>query len=197
METVTQKVVAEWLGMSPRNVRKYIEKGIFVKEADGKLDLKKCVIAYTKHLREEAAGRKSEKGDYDLVSERARLAKAQADKTELEVEVMRENLLPAEDVLQEWQACVTACRAKLLAIPTKSAFQIVNLQETHEIERFLKRAISETLTELSDYEPAPEPDDSESVPDVDTSARTKRKPVGGSAPKTKSGRKRRARKVEN
>lgn len=196
-ETVTQKVVADHLGISTRMVRKLLEMGVFVKEPDGKLDLDKCRMAYLNHLREQAAGRKSDHGSYDLISERARLAKAQADKTELEVEIMQETLLPAENVLQEWQACISACRAKLLAIPSKLAFQISGLKEPSEVERFLKRTIGETLMELSDYDPPTEPDPSESIKDVDAPARADSKPVGRRTSKAKSGSKQRTRKVGN
>lgn len=98
-----------------------------------------------------------EPGNYE--QHRTRLAKAQADKTELEVQTLRANLLPAEEVLAEIQNMVTACRARLLAIPTKSAFQISALKTPQEIERFLKSQINEALHELANY--APEIDEAE------------------------------------
>jgi phage terminase Nu1 subunit (DNA packaging protein) len=51
-----------------------------------------------------------------LDAERARLARAQADKTEIETAERRSKLLPVEDALAAWQKLVTAFRAKYLAL---------------------------------------------------------------------------------
>lgn len=197
MHTVTQQELADYLDISARMVRYLLEEGVFHKEANGKLDKDKCRIAYIRHLREQAAGRKSEHTEYDLIGERARLAKAQADKTELEVGTLQGKLLLAEDVLKEWQKLLAACKAKLMAIPTKCALQIVSLQEPTEIERFLKRMIYEALTELSRYEPDIVSNGDSGSENTGTTARTDSKPVGRQKPKIKSRGKRRTRKVAN
>lgn len=197
MYLVTQKEAAKWFNIDPRTLRKKIKDGDIEKEPDGRIDIEKWIPRQFSSLRETAAGRKSDNTQYDLVGERARLAKAQADKTELEVDVMREKLLPADAVLQEWQACVSACRSKLLSLPSKLAFQIATLKEASEIERFLKRSVGETLTELSEYEPVIEPDNSPGSKNVDTTTGADSKPVGRRKPKAKSGSKQRTRKVGN
>jgi hypothetical protein len=133
----------------------------------------------------------------DTYLERARLIKAQADKTELEVATLKSELVLVDAVESDWLNHVSACRSRLLAIPSKSAFQIATLKEPDEIERFLKRTIYEALAELSR--------DDDEIPDtpekttkrMDSTAGTNRKPVGGRKPKTKPGSKRRTRKVED
>ena len=156
MGYVTQKEFSEYINVTPRYARKLLQMGVITKAKNGKLDKDACRIGYINHLRAQAAGRSGNKLDLNLVDERARLAKAQADKTEMEVEVLKENLLAADSVLSEWQACIASCRAKLLSLPTKLAFKISNIDETHEIERFLKHSINESLIELSNYESANE-----------------------------------------
>ncbi len=58
---------------------------------------------------------------YDHRAERARLTKAQADKTELEVLVLRADLISTPEALLQVQGMVGAMRAKLLSLPTKVA----------------------------------------------------------------------------
>jgi phage terminase Nu1 subunit (DNA packaging protein) len=51
------------------------------------------ILAYSAHMREQAAGRAT-KGDLDLATERAALAKAQREKIEMQNAVTREELAP-------------------------------------------------------------------------------------------------------
>ncbi len=91
-------------------------------------------------------------------------------------------LVTVERIEADWIQMVTACRAKLLGIPTKTAYQIVNLKDPEEVEKFLKRTIHEALLELANYEAedediqAVESDGDESV---DSTTGTDGEPVGG------------------
>jgi len=62
--------------------------------------------------------------DLDLTQESARLKKAQADKTELEVEIFKGNLLESEDVAEVWADRVLSARSLLLTIPPRLAMQM-------------------------------------------------------------------------
>lgn len=186
-------VIARFLNLTERRVQQLARDGIIPKADKGKYDLVRCVQHYVQYLQERAYGN----GDtaHDTHHERARLIKAQADKTELEVAEMRGQLMPIETIEHDWMQHVSSCRMRLLAIPSKSAFQIVSLKEPAEIERFLKAAIYEALMELArDDDDIPEPE-AESPASVDAAAGTDRKPVGRRTPKTKPGSKRRTRKV--
>ena len=188
-------VIARFLNLTERRVQQLARDGIIPKADKGKYDLVRCVQHYVQYLQERAYGN----GDTarDTHHERARLIKAQADKTELEVAEMRGQLIPIEIIEHDWMQHVSSCRMRLLAIPSKSAFQIASLKEPAEIERFLKASIYEALTELArDDDELPEPE-AESPPGVDATARTDGKPVGGRTPKAKPGGKRRTRKVED
>ncbi len=114
-----------------------------------------------------------------LESERTRLASAQATKTELEVEVIKENLIPANQVREVVDAMVTNFRAKMLSLPSKAAHAVLPLADHAEAEDVLREYIREALLELSEYDSkqyctqndkriseagrAPAPPDSESV----------------------------------
>ena len=188
-------VIARFLNLTERRVQQLVREGIIPKPEKGKYDLVKCVQAYVRYLQERAYG----SGDLpqEIHLERARLIKAQADKTEFEVATLQGQLVPLEAVERDWMQHVTACRLKMLAIPTKSAFQIAGLNEPPQIEKFLKHAIGEALSELAsddDELPAAKTAGKKSV---DATTGTKRKSVGGRKPKAKSGSKRRTRKVED
>ncbi len=188
-------VIARFLNLTERRVQQLARDGIIPKAEKGKYDLVRCVQQYVRYLQERAYG----SGDtaQDSYHERARLIKAQADKTELEVAEMRGQLMPIEIIENDWMQHVSSCRMRLLAIPSKSAFQIASLKEPAQIERFLKAAIYEALSELAHDDDAVSEPEAESPASVDAAAGTDGKPVGGRAPKTKPGGKRRTRKVED
>lgn len=105
----TQAEIAEHLDISTRRVRELAtEWGIDSRE----VSLGEWRVRYIAKLREEAAGRAGT-GDLDLVAERARLAKVQADRIEMQNAVTRKELAPAE-LIEEVLSRAGARAAKLL-----------------------------------------------------------------------------------
>lgn len=105
----TQAEIAEHLDISTRRVRELAtEWGIDSRE----VSLGEWRVRYLAKLREEAAGRAGT-GDLDLVAERARLAKVQADRIEMQNAVTRKELAPAE-LIEEVLSRAGARAAKLL-----------------------------------------------------------------------------------
>ena len=132
----------------------------------------------------------------DLTTESARLKKAQADKTELEVAVLRGSLIPGETVARVWSDFVTAVRAKFISLPTTAAPRVVGLT-VREAETELRELVHGGLAELREYEPGHYSDghgrgaNDESGPFDRTAAGVDGKPVGRREPGTKPrGRKR-------
>ena len=192
-------VIARFLNLTERRVQQLAREGVLPKPEKGKYDLVRCVQTYVRYLQDRAYG--SDVTAQDTHHERARLIKAQADKTELEVAAMRNALVAIEDVEADWLQHISACRMRLLALPTKTAFQIAVMTEPAEIERFLKHAVYEALTELTQRHDEPAdtvPDDAaEGGARMDAAPGTDGKPVGRRAPKAKPGGKRRTRKMED
>lgn len=94
---VTQVRFGELVGISQPAVSDLLSRGII---QDGG-SAGQWLISYCAHLREQAAGRAAS-GDLDLATERARLAKEQADKVAMQNAVTRGELAPAyliEEVL--------------------------------------------------------------------------------------------------
>ena len=88
-------------------------------------------------------------GTLDLGQERAKLTKLQAEKTTIELEQTRGNLIPFELVVETWQGHIANARAKLLGLPPKAAAQIEGAESYAEIEGILKDVINEALDELA------------------------------------------------
>lgn len=105
----TQAEIAEYLDISERRVRELAsEWGVDSRD----VTLSEWRVRYIRKLREEAAGRAAI-GDLDLVSERARLAKEQADRISMQNAVTRKELAPAE-LIEEVLSRTGAKAAKLL-----------------------------------------------------------------------------------
>jgi phage terminase Nu1 subunit (DNA packaging protein) len=100
-------------------------------------------------LRELAAGRGKSQSDLDLQPQRAQLAKKQREKIELQIGQMKGKLLDAEEVKQTWIKLIYNCRARLLAIPTRLAVEIINCKTPAHAQAMLRDLIYEALTELS------------------------------------------------
>jgi len=90
-----------------------------------------------------------DQGALDHTHESARLKKAQADKTELEVSVLRGDLIHADEVSLDWAEMVTAFRSKILNLPATAAVRVVGLS-LKEIETELKDLVFQALTELKE-----------------------------------------------
>lgn len=136
---------------------------------------------------------------YDYERERARLTKAQADRTELEAAELRGEMVRAEHVIEAWARMVGAARARLLSLPTKAGPRARAASNDEEAASVIEAEIIEALEELS----------SDGLPDrtrarrtrheasPETSAAPDSEPVGGRIPAPESGKRRRTRKVED
>jgi len=142
-------------------------------------------------------GRKE--SDKTLESERTRLASAQAEKTELEVEVIKGNLIPSESVEAVVNNMISSFRSKMLSLPTKAAPSVVQMADTSEAEELLREYVYEALTELSEYdsEQYSTSDDKQGGETGSTTTSAVSKPVGRQQKKTVKRGKRRARTVEH
>ncbi len=108
-------------------------------------------IAYIRHLREVAAGRKSDNvnTEYDLMEERARLSHHQANKTELEEGILRGELIEVESVINRWSAMISVFRSRLLSLPSKAAQVVSSVSDVHKNQETLSEYVYEALNELA------------------------------------------------
>lgn len=141
-------------------------------------------------------------GKLNLTDETARLKKMQADKASLELDVMRAQLIPAETVAKVWAAMLTACRQKLLSLPSTIATRVLGLP-LRDIQAEAETLVHNALLELKDYDAADyvPADHLAGVPGGDEEARAAPEVagerVGRQAPPAVKRGKRRARPVED
>jgi phage terminase Nu1 subunit (DNA packaging protein) len=144
-KTINAADLAKILDLSEVSIHELVKKNIIPKEGRGKFIPHKCIVYYIRHLREQAAGR----GGTDLTDERSRLARAQAERVEMENEVTRGNLISIEDVRKENEYTDMAIRNKLLGISKKLAPHLFLIDNLAETEKIIDDNIYEILLELS------------------------------------------------
>lgn len=142
---ISTEDLAALLGVSAVTVTKLHRRKIIPRGSKrGKWDPAACVPAYCEHLREAAAGRRAESG-LDLVQERARLARLQADKVSMEIARLDGTLVEAEQVRQRVVGMIAAAKNRLLALPTslKSRIPTLTVSDIEVIERLITDALME------------------------------------------------------
>ncbi len=94
-------------------------------------------------------GRASDGEVYDYAVERARLTKAQADKTELEVKEIRGEVVRMPLVEQHWGGMVASMRARLLALPSKVAAMVATPDKLQQVTDITQTLVYEALSEIA------------------------------------------------
>lgn len=152
VERPTQAEIAEHLDISERRVRELaVEWGVDSRS----LTLSAWRLRYLRELRETAAGRATS-GDLDLASERARLAKEQADRIAMQNAVTRKELAPTY-LIEEVLTRAGTRAAKLLdtipgelkrRVPALTSDDVSAIQGT--IAKARNQAASVTLSDLQE-----------------------------------------------
>lgn len=131
------------LGLSRRKVSELAVRGLLTRTSRGQYELA-SIRLYVSHLRTIAAARGGD-DDIDLTAERARLARAQADKAEVQVRVLNGDLVEAEAVKREWSDILRGVRSRVLTVPSRVRQSLSHLT-VHDVERIdseLRRALEE------------------------------------------------------
>ncbi|MDX2095610.1 MAG: terminase small subunit, Nu1 [Alphaproteobacteria bacterium] len=174
-------VIARLFNLSERRVQQLAKDGVIPKPEKGKYDLVGCVRGYIAFLQDRAFG----KGivPIDAQQERARLIKAQADKTELEVKMINRTLIPKNEVENGWSSLVVAFRSRLSGLPARGSQMVLGLTDFKEVEMVLGELVQEALNELSLYDPERNSGFIAQGGEAGgTAAETDGKPMGGSIP---------------
>lgn len=148
--SVPLKTIAKLLDITPRRVNILVNQEVLPKLERGRYAVVPVVRAYIGYLRKRTVN--NDVGADDYATHRARLTSAKADMAEMEREQMKDNLIPADDVADAWDAMASNMRAKLLSIPTKSATQVFAAKNQTEAKKILKEAINDALQELAAIE---------------------------------------------
>lgn len=116
-DAIPERELADLLGVTPRQIRSLATDGILRRVDSATYSLRQAVPAYIGRLRDSRAARSST--DAEHKAERTRVAKAQADKLELENATRRGDMIPVADVRREWVSIAADLRSALMAIPSR------------------------------------------------------------------------------
>ncbi len=140
--------LATHLDLSVARVSQLKSAGILPDAPRGKHDLDACRVAYIRYIREIAAGRGSKDGTVDLVAERARLTKAQAEKVERENKIADGLYMEVAAVHRAVTGSFARVRTKLLVLPSKLA-SLVAATTPAKAQGLLRADIHMALDELA------------------------------------------------
>jgi phage terminase Nu1 subunit (DNA packaging protein) len=158
-ETVDTADVAGFLLLSPQRVRQLAAEGVLEKATDssgeplrGRFNLLSTVNSYIRYLRSKLAGRAGTADEYTQA--RARRMSALADIEQLRLKRIHGKLHRTEDVEFCLTQMITACRQRLLALPSRLCHSLQAKTNPAEIAEILRVEIYAALNELSEYDPA-------------------------------------------
>jgi phage terminase Nu1 subunit (DNA packaging protein) len=137
---------------------------------------------------------------YDYEAERARLTKAQADKTELEVAELRGELISTPKALVQIESMVAAMRSKLLSMPTKVAAKLATTpNELVKAQEAVRVEVNEALSEIASdrFQDEIQARIDRSSASREAAAKPNGQRMGGSEPKAERGEQCGAGPVEN
>ena len=133
------------LGITSGMLTQLKKRGIAAHLKHDVYDLEETVRAYVAHLRGTASGRGGEDQIAQLTTERARLAREQADAQALKNAALRRELVPAAEVERAWTDILRQVRSRVLAVPSRLR-QAVALPA--DAVAALDRELRDALTEL-------------------------------------------------
>ncbi len=122
-------------------MREWHEKGL-PRKPGGDYDAAECVAWYAHYVSGD---------DLDLNREKARLAKAQADKTEMANAVMRGELVPRATAIHDVGEYIDACRKRLTNVASHVEQRCS--AETAWVVPLVRERIHEAVAELRAYRP--------------------------------------------
>lgn len=148
---VTQKTLAECLGISSRQIRNLKNQGLFkLEDGEKKYDLQKCVQEYINFKIDAETGRKAFIDKEKVAAEHEEIKKQIA---MLKLRKLRRETHEASDVEAYLTSMLTAFKNRIETLPAKAAMQVVGMKDINEIIKVLKTCVNESLNELSEYDP--------------------------------------------
>lgn len=131
-------------------IHKLVKEGM-PQAARGKYELGECMLWYIKYLKMKLKSRRRVIGDDDGTTERAarlRLVRAEADLRELELARERGQFAAVVDFEKLVTEMVVMTKARILAVPSRIAPQLVG-EDRLAIENRLEKELKTTLSTLS------------------------------------------------
>lgn len=152
--TVNSASLEKMIGVSDSRIRQLARENILVRAAKGRYKLMESVRNYiiTLKVQSEASNLESSDGELDLGEEKAIHERVKRHISELKLQTMKGELHKAEDVERVMTDMLTAFKARIMTIPSKTA-PILEGRDAGYIKECLTREMVEALNELKDYDP--------------------------------------------
>jgi phage terminase Nu1 subunit (DNA packaging protein) len=145
---ISQEELAKHLDCTSRAIRDLIASGVLPGRSGKGYDPDASRVAYLRHLRERAAGRRGN-GDLDLVQERAALARAQTESAELRNAERRGALVSAEDFDAGAIALATTISSAFQFLPSQVAPLVAPETSASRCQEILEREVHKILHDLA------------------------------------------------
>ena len=143
---LNQQQLAQTFGVSDRTIRQWQNEGLPVeKQAHGgnRYRLSGCIEWVVRR-----------RFGNDLIFEKTRLTKAQADKTEVEIRLLQLQLLNSFDVESTWSTIRDELREEVETIPQRSTPALLQQRNLFDVEQSLEDLLNEALAALTRIEAA-------------------------------------------
>ena len=143
---LNQQQLAQTFGVSDRTIRQWQNEGLPVeKQAHGgnRYRLSGCIEWVVRR-----------RFGNDLIFEKTRLTKAQADKTEVEIRLLQLELLNSFDVESIWSTIRDELREEVETIPQRITPALLQQRNLFDVEQSLEDLLNEALAALTRIEAA-------------------------------------------
>jgi hypothetical protein len=127
--------LAKLFNCTERYVQKLAGDDIIPRAEKGKYDLILCVQNYTQHLRDQAIGKGGGSGNVN--TENARLKKAQVEHKEFQVEIIKGDWIPRDEVRDLVTSIAVIYGSSLDALGGRQANELAGIDNPAEIRRQL------------------------------------------------------------
>lgn len=146
---VDSKTLSEITGIPDSTIRLWQSQGKVPKSTN----YKPCIRGICAVLREQLEEARSRKEQSDrLYEEKVIKTRAEAEKLQLEIALKQGELVRVDEVEALWAGYISAAKKRILAIPSKLAYELSGITEPIKIQSRLQEAIDEVLTEISSDE---------------------------------------------
>lgn len=144
---MTQIALAELTGLTVRriqmiNAEQPDDRKMLIKGENGKYDAAIFVQRWVKYCMDRE---KTKNGELDLDQVKAQHEMVKMEKSELNLQVLKGQLVNTEEVRQLWGDIVTMTRNRLMHIPTSVAQRLVMLDDPAEIKAIIDKEIRDCL----------------------------------------------------
>lgn len=147
-ELLNTEQMAALLDLSPQRLRELTRRGVVPKAGHGRFDPAQAVPAYCRNLREQAAGRAGDGEGLELSAERAKLARSQRIKTDLEIATTRRALVPAAEAEEAGRRLASIIVSALDNLPLRLADELAGTTDPHTVERLLRTETANLIEDI-------------------------------------------------